>query len=230
METDSSGDVNYNWLFGIWEVLSCVLLAQRWRTGRSAGRTRGRLRRPFRRPLESLAACRSRDGTDMNRVFVIAASGLALAGCASGTDWLPKFEPAPVSIQFQSEPAGAEAKLSTGGGCQTPCALSVAPDKEFSVTFSLAGYQPQTVAVQLTKPQGIETALQPNPVAVDLAAAPKTPPKRTPARRAATTTSAAPKPAAARPAAPRPAVAAPTPAATAPAAPPPPANPWPPVR
>ncbi len=115
----------------------------------------------------------------MNRVFVIAASGLALAGCTSGsgTDWFPKFEPAPVSIQFQSEPAGAEAKTSTGGSCQTPCALSVPPDKEFSVTFSLAGYQPQSVPVQLTKPQGIETALQPNPVAVELAAAPEPRPR-----------------------------------------------------
>ena len=174
------------------------------------------------------------DGTDMNRVFVIVASGLALAGCASGSDWFPKFEPAPVSIQFQSEPPGAEAKISAGGSCQTPCALSVAPDKEFSVTFSLAGYQPQTVPVQLTKPQGVETALQPNPVGVELAAAPKTPPKRSTRRSAATTPTpkpaaartAAPRPAAAAPAAaPRPAAAAPAPAPTAPAA-----DPFPPVR
>jgi len=171
------------------------------------------------------------DGTDMNRVFVIAASGLALAGCTSGsgTDWLPKFEPAPVSIQFQSEPAGAEAKTSTGGSCQTPCAVSVPPDKEFSVTFSLAGYQPQTVPVQLTKPEGVETALQPNPVAVELATAAKTPPKRKPTRGAATTSSV-PKPAAARTVAPRPAAAAPAPAATAPAATTPATDPWPPVR
>jgi hypothetical protein len=167
------------------------------------------------------------DGTDMNRVFVIVASGLALAGCASGADWLPKFEPAPVSIQFQSEPAGAEAKISTGQSCQTPCALSLPADKEFSVSFSLAGYQPQTVPVQLTKPQGIETALQPNPVLVELAAVPKTPPKR--GRRAATTASA-PKPAAARPAAPRPAAPRPAAAAPAPAAPAPATDPWPAVR
>jgi hypothetical protein len=165
------------------------------------------------------------DGADMKRVFVIVASGLALAGCTSGgTDWLPKFEPAPVSIQFQSEPAGAEAKTSTGGSCQTPCAVSVPPDKEFSVTFSLAGYQPQTVPVQLTKPEGVETALQPNPVAVELATAAKTPPKRKPTSRAATTSSVS-KPAAARPVAPRPAAAAPAPAATTPAT-----DPWPAVR
>ena len=172
----------------------------------------------------------------MNRVFVIVASGLTLAGCASGNDWLPKFEPAPVSIQFQSEPAGAEAKTSTGQSCQTPCGLSLPADKEFSVTFSLAGYQPQTVPVQLTKPQGVETALQPNPVAVELAAAPKTPPKRSTRRSAATTPT--PKPAAARTAAPRPAAAAPAPAAAprpaapapAPAPTAPAAGPFPPVR
>ena len=163
----------------------------------------------------------------MNRVFVIVASGLALAGCTSGSgiDWFPIFEPAPVSIQFQSEPAGAEAKISTGESCQTPCAVSVPPDKEFSVTFSLAGYQPQTVPVQLTKPEGVETALQPNPVAVELAAAPK----RKPTRRAATAASA-PMPAAARPVAPHPAAAAPAPAATAPARTAPVTSPWPPVR
>jgi hypothetical protein len=141
-------------------------------------------------------------------------------------DWLPKFEPAPVSIQFQSEPAGAEAKTSAGQSCQTPCALAMAPDKDFSVTFSLAGYQPQTVPVQLGKPEGDATAeasLQPNPVAVELAPAPKTPPRRTPAKKPATTTSAA-KPAAAKPAAAPSRPAAPS--AAAPAA----TDPWPPIR
>ena len=167
----------------------------------------------------------------MNRIFAIVASGLAVAGCTSGSgiDWLPRFEPAPVSIQFQSEPAGAEAKLSTGQSCQTPCALTLPPDKEFSVTFALAGHEAQTVPVQLTKPQGVETALQPNPVAVELAATPKIPPKRKPARRSATASST-PKPAAARPATPRPAAAAPAPAPTAPAATAPATDPWPPVR
>jgi hypothetical protein len=166
----------------------------------------------------------------MNRVLVIAASGLALAGCTSGgmnLDWFPKFEPAPVTIQFVSEPAGAEAKTSTGLTCTTPCTLSVPPDKEFSVTYTLAGYQPQTVDLKLTKPEGVETALQPNPVEVTLVAAPRTPQR--PQRRAAP---AKPKPAAARPAAPKPAAAAPAaaPATATPAAPPPANDPWPAVR
>jgi hypothetical protein len=164
----------------------------------------------------------------MRRVLVIA-SGLALAGCTSGgmgTDWFPKFEPAPVNISFQSQPAGADAKTSTGQTCKTPCSIAMPPDKDFSVTFSLAGYQPQTVPVQVTKPDGDETALQPNPVEVELAAA-KPLPKRTPARKPGT---AAAKPAA-RPAAPRPAAASqpqqsapPASTSSAPAT-----DPWPPA-
>jgi hypothetical protein len=179
------------------------------------------------------------DGTDMRRVIVILASGLALSGCASGgttPDWWPKVEPTPVSIQFESQPAGAEAKTSTGQSCQTPCAIAMPPDKDFSVTFSLAGRLPQTVPVQITKPEGdpfAEASLQPNPVSVELAVAPKTPAKRKPARKPAAT-AAAPKPAAARPAAPRPAASSsqPTtaPAAAPAAATPAPTDVWPPVR
>jgi hypothetical protein len=181
------------------------------------------------------------DGTDMRRVIVILASGLALSGCAAGgtsPDWWPKLEPAPVSIAFESTPPGAEAKTSTGQSCQTPCSIAMAPDKEFSVTFALAGRLPQTVPVQITKPEGdpfAEASLQPNPIAVELAVAPKTPAKRTPGRKTAATASTA-KPAAAKPAAPRPAAPKPAasssqpvaPAATAPAGTA--ADPWPPAR
>lgn len=172
----------------------------------------------------------------MSRAIVIIAVGLTLAGCASGggsgSSWF-KSEPTPVSVQFQSEPAGAEAKTSAGPACQTPCALAMAPDKEFSVTFSLPGYEPQTIPVQVSKPDGTEVmqevSLQPNPVAVELA---KSPTKRPPAKKRATTASAKPaaKPAATKPApkpAPEPA-AAPWPDA-APAALPPATDPWPPV-
>jgi hypothetical protein len=175
----------------------------------------------------------------MRQVIVIMASGLALAGCASGgtsPDWWPKFEPAPVSIQFESQPAGAEAKTSTGQSCQTPCSLAMPPDKEFSVTFSAAGRVPQTVPVQITKPEDdpfAEASLQPNPVAVELAVASKTPAKRAPGRKPAATAAVAKpaaRPAAPRPAAPRPAAPTthPAPAATAPA--PAPTDPWPAVR
>jgi hypothetical protein len=182
----------------------------------------------------------------MPRLIVILAAGLSLGGCASGgasPDWWPKFEPTPVSIQFESQPAGAEAKTSTGQSCQTPCAIALPPDKEFAVTFALAGYQPQTIPVQITKPEGdpfAEASLQPNPVAVELAVAPKTPAKRKPARRPAATASVAKpavvRPAAARPVAPQPAAVSSRPAAAPVMAPPAapassaPTDPWPPIR
>ena len=173
----------------------------------------------------------------MSRVIVIVAFGLALGGCTSGgtgADWF-KFEPPPVNVQLQSQPAGAEAKTSAGQACQTPCTLAVAPDKDFSVTFTLPGYEQQTVPVQLAKPEGDELAqasLQPNPVAVELA---KSPAKRPPVRKRAATASATAKPAAAKPVAARPAAARPAAAAPAAAprqqAPAPAAtDPWPPVN
>jgi hypothetical protein len=174
----------------------------------------------------------------MSRVIAFVACGFALAGCTSGaslTSWVPSFdfpkaEPASVSVQFQSEPAGAEAKTSVGQSCKTPCALAVVPDKDFSVTFSLAGYQPQTVPVEVNRPEGLsgaeaaaETSLLPNPVAVELTPAPKGPAKRAPAPRkpAAAASAQAPAPRAAAPA---------RPPAAAPAQPAPATDPWPPIR
>lgn len=171
----------------------------------------------------------------MSRVIAVVASALALAGCTSWSwspnlEFLPKSEPATTTIQLQSEPPGAEAKTSTGASCRTPCSLAVAPDKDFSVTFALAGYQPQTVPVQVSKPEvlsqdieyPVEVALVPNPVYVELEAAPKPPARKpAPAKKPAAAASAqapAPKPAAAP--APRPATQAPGGAV----------DPWPAVR
>ena len=51
-------------------------------------------------------------------------------------------------MQFESEPAGAEARTSLGQTCRTPCSLAVAAN-EFTVSFTLPGYQPQTVPVRI---------------------------------------------------------------------------------
>jgi len=170
---------------------------------------------------------------DMSRVIAVVACGLSLAGCTSGS-WtpnfdfsLPKAEPQKLTVQLQSEPAGAEAKTSAGESCKTPCSLAVVADKDFSVTFALAGYQPQTVPVQVNRPEGLsgaeaaaETSLIPNPVHVELAPAPKTPAKKPPAKKPAAAASAQ---APAQKPAPAP---APKPATTAP----PVVDPWPAVR
>ena len=79
--------------------------------------------------------------------------GLSLAGCGI-SNWLPSWDlkfpsaPPPAStVQVESEPAGAEAKSSVGPSCRTPCSLTIASAAPFTVTFTLAGYEPQTVPV-----------------------------------------------------------------------------------
>ena len=59
-----------------------------------------------------------------------------------------KPTPTTVNMQFESEPAGAEARTSLGQACRTPCSIAMTPS-EFSVSFALPGYQPQTVPVRV---------------------------------------------------------------------------------
>jgi hypothetical protein len=168
----------------------------------------------------------------MKRIAVIAACGLSLAACSSMPSWmqfdlpsLPKPAPAATTMQFESEPAGAEAKTSLGQSCRTPCSLAVSAN-EFTVSFSLQGYQPQTVPVRIvssseTNSEG-EVApprLVPNPVFVELQ------PGGAPSARRPAVAQSKPKPK------PKPAPK-PAPTAMAPTAPAPeaaPASPWPPA-
>jgi hypothetical protein len=140
---------------------------------------------------------------------------------------LPKAAPAATTMQFESEPAGAEARTSLGQSCRTPCSLAVTAN-EFTVSFTLQGYQPQTVPVRVvgaadnTRDPGSEgestpPRLVPNPVFVELQ--PAAPPPSVRAKKPAVAKKK-PKPA------PRPAPTAMAPAAPAPEAAP--ASPWPP--
>ena len=129
-----------------------------------------------------------------------------------------KTAPAATTMQFESEPAGAEARTSLGQSCRTPCTLAVT-SSEFTVSFALPGYQGQTVPVRVvpstdgSDPEG--QRLVPNPVFVELQPAGAAPAKK-------------PAPAKKKPkAAPR---AAPTAMAPEPAPAPAPASPWPPAR
>ena len=178
----------------------------------------------------------------MKRAIAFAICGLSLAGCSSMPGWMqfdaPRSTPAATTMQFESQPAGAEARTSTGQTCLTPCSVAVAAD-EFTVTFTSPGYLPQTVPVRRsTGEEGRDPnaglfdgpRLAPNPVTVELTrAAPVAPPRRRPSVKK-------PKPAVAatgsEPAAPRPTkttarAPAAAPASTAPA--PAPAAAWPPV-
>jgi len=178
----------------------------------------------------------------MRQIVVIAACGLSLGACSSMPSWmqfdLPKGgAPSATTMQFESEPAGAEARTSLGQTCRTPCSLAVAAN-EFTVSFTLPGHQPQTVPVRIVAPTDSRDAgnegesapprLVPNPVFVEL-----TPMGAGPARRGAAPPVAQAKPKPRPPQQQRPAAAArPAPTAMAPSPPPPeaaPASPWPPA-
>lgn len=164
----------------------------------------------------------------MKRFLALAACGFSLSGCASMPSWmqlnLGSSAPVATTMQFESEPAGAEARVSEGQTCRTPCSLAVT-SSEFTVSFNLPGYQSQAVPVKLvpeSNEQGAASRLVPNPVFVELQPAAAPPPV---ARRQQPPTRNTARP---RPQQPRQAptaMAPPPPAAPAPA----PASPWPPI-
>lgn len=158
------------------------------------------------------------DGWVMRRFILITAAGLSLAGCSSFS--MDAFKPAPttVSVKLDSVPPGADAQTSNGDTCKTPCSVTVPTTEGFSVTYSLAKYQPLTIPVQVTHTPGnlmtpATTTVDPNPVVGQLQ--PATPPKRSirkrPRKPRAPRAAAAPQPAAGTPF-PQPAAAAPAPA------------------
>lgn len=162
--------------------------------------------------------------------LAIAACGLSLGACAGAPGWMQfggsPAAPAATTMQFESEPAGAEARTSLGQTCRTPCSVAVAAS-EFTVNFTLPGYQPQSVPVRVvasTDPIDADAGqiggprLVPNPVFVELQPAAPAPPA---ARRRTAPPQQAARP---RPPAPR------APAAMEPAPAPAPASPWPPPR
>jgi hypothetical protein len=115
-----------------------------------------------------------------------------LAGCSSGSlsmpDWMSlKSSPPPAqTLQFESDPTGADVHTAQGQTCQTPCALNVPPESQ-SVSFTKIGYLPQTVAVTIRIPEhsmfeSPPPDVQPNPVAVVLQPA-GPPPKKLPPKR-----------------------------------------------
>lgn len=143
-----------------------------------------------------------RDGsTKMRRVIVIALAGASLGGCSSASfmDYF-KATPPTIQVQLESQPSGADAKTSVGPGCKTPCSVSVTTaDNTFTVSYTLAKYQPATVPVTVIKNPGdlttsATTTTDPNPVFAELqpAGPPPKAPKMHPKRK--------PKPAAAAPA------------------------------
>jgi hypothetical protein len=166
----------------------------------------------------------------MRRILAFAICGLTLGACSSSDIF--KLEKEQVTLQLQSEPPGAEASVSTGGNCKTPCAVPIDPAAgNLTVTYTLQGYQPQQVGVEIiAAPDAREKPhANPNPVVAELEAVAKPPARRrAPARKKAAPAKKPAAQAAPRPAQPAPAAAAPPPPA-APAPAPAPASPWPPA-
>jgi hypothetical protein len=131
------------------------------------------------------------------RNIVVVAAGLGLAGCSSFS--MPdmfKSTPPVVTVQFESVPPGAEARVSSGESCKTPCSLALSVEKEFTTTFSLPKYQPETVTAQAIRdPSGPGAIVDPNPVYAELQ--PAAPPRGHRAAPKAKRPRAAPPPAAA---------------------------------
>jgi hypothetical protein len=111
-------------------------------------------------------------------------------------------EPATATLTIESDPPGADASISTGASCPTPCSLAV-PVADTLVSYALRSYLPQTVPVRplpgesglfgLFGSSGTATQFDPNPVFAALQpATPSKPPP--PKKRKRPTTAAAPPP------------------------------------
>jgi hypothetical protein len=158
------------------------------------------------------------------RAIVFLGCGVLLSACGSTVSEYFSSSGGQATLQLNSDPAGAVATTSMGASCRTPCSLQVPTSNEFTVTFALDGYQPQTVPVRVRPADNMfgSATVSPNPLLAQLQpVAPPAPPKKRRVPRH--TVSAARKPvgSAAAPA------AAPPPPLTPTAPPPPAATPWP---
>jgi hypothetical protein len=123
---------------------------------------------------------------------VVALSAIALAGCSSTPSWVPdwmsfsKSTPPLVTMQFESQPPGADVRTSPGQTCQTPCSLALQPQSQM-VSFSKNGFLPQSVQITASEADhslfdSPPPALSPNPVSVVLQPAAPPPRGRPPVR------------------------------------------------
>jgi hypothetical protein len=85
----------------------------------------------------------------------------------------------PQTMQFESEPTGADVRTAQGQTCRTPCSLAL-PVEGQSVIFAKDGFASQTISISVDQPpedhsffsKGPPPTLKPNPVKVLLVVAP----------------------------------------------------------
>lgn len=107
-----------------------------------------------------------------SHAIVVVAGGLGLAACSFNMPSMDFFSSKPMtaSLSIESDPPGADAKLSVGGNCRTPCTQTVMLGSDFTVTVSLNGYMPQTRTVKPVSTDAGSALLDPNPLFVELKA------------------------------------------------------------
>jgi hypothetical protein len=86
------------------------------------------------------------------RALALVICGLGLAACSSFDAFRPK--PTTTVLLIQSSPPGAEARTSLGETCRTPCTMQIGAGNDFTVSFALNGYVPQTLTVHSTMSEG----------------------------------------------------------------------------
>jgi hypothetical protein len=117
----------------------------------------------------------------MSRPIAVAVCALAFASCSSLSRFDQFTQPNPATLTINSTPPGAEASLSTGGACHTPCMLSISATNDLTVTYALDGYVSQTIPVHFipaTRSSIIDVtspSFEPNPVSVALEPVPAPP-------------------------------------------------------
>jgi hypothetical protein len=106
----------------------------------------------------------------MRRVGLVVCGG-ALSACSAIPGLSGPHDPVN-GVSLESNPPGAEARISSGASCRTPCTLP-ANVNDYNVTFALAGYTPRFVPIRVSikrehwySPE--VTYVDPNPVAVQL--------------------------------------------------------------
>ena len=116
------------------------------------------------------------------RALGVVICSVALASCGSvTTPSFDAFKPKPTTtlLLIQSTPPGAEARTSLGKTCRTPCTMQIGSAQDFTVSFGLNGYMPQTLTVHSTMSGGgFMTAPSPdlNPASLFPTLEPVTPP------------------------------------------------------
>ena len=73
---------------------------------------------------------------------LVAATSLALGGCATVINGTSQ------DVKFQSDPGGAEVRLTGGQNCTTPCEVSLKRRSDLRADFAKPGYKPAYVLIQ----------------------------------------------------------------------------------